>query len=358
MKKLIFFLAGTMTALAAGATIITVDNNPNSAADYTDLQTAINAANPGDTIYISGSETRYGTIFFDIPKQIVLIGSGINIEDPSEVTTQLNGIKFTDVAASGTVILNLRFGGIQGQNSVDGVTDIIIRRCRIEGAITLNPGYNNWLIENNIAAGFSISQRSSTTPFPADIVIRNNIFLEAGAGAIKFFLSSTVFIFNNLFLGQNESPLDIMKNSQIKNNIFYFTSIVGGGNFGTTKEESVIRNNLTNINNASVTNQIYGGPGDDGTNITADPLFTNGDNFFSFASDYRLQPGSPALTASATGGEIGIFGGVAPFPIDIASSFLSNPGHVLPVITDMEILSSDVPLDGTVEVQIKAKISN
>ena len=61
MKKLLLLsiiYIGLMSALKA--TIITVDNNVNSPADYTDLQTAIDAATAGDTIYVAGSNTTYG----------------------------------------------------------------------------------------------------------------------------------------------------------------------------------------------------------------------------------------------------------------------------------------------------------
>lgn len=349
MKKLLISFLLLFCALVVNATIITVDNNPNSAADYTDLQAAIDAANPGDTIYISGSTVTYGTGTINILKPIVLIGSGINDEDPSENTTRLVSITFTDPAASGTVILNLSFGGIS-ISGVDDVTDIIIRRCKLNtsSSISIKSGSINWLIENNIFQNSTGISLQGSSPVPTDIIIRNNIF--SNFATVGNFTHPTTLIHNNLFLGTSIfSPLHGLVNVQIKNNIFYFLSSVTGGS-GIL---NVIRNNLSNVANGN-----YGGPGDDGTNITADPLFTNGDGTFSFASDYRLQPGSPALTASASGGEIGIFGGVAPFPIDIASSFLSNPGHVLPVITDMEILSSDVPLDGTVEVQVKARISN
>ena len=349
MKTIITLFVLLLYSTIINAQIITVDNNLNSAAQYTDLQEAIDDANSGDTLYISGSGTTYGTVVLLINKPLVLIGAGINSENPAEKQTSINNIQFTEDGASGCVFQNLIFsGGINYHDTID-ISNIVVRRCKLNSINIASNSYN-WLIENNIILGRI--NRVGGPPYPSDIIIRNNIFYN-GSISISNFKFGSIYIYNNLFLGQAGGPLVNLIDVTIKNNIFYYSIQVSGGSLGTTKEHSLIRNNLS-----FGTNFLFGGPGDDGSNQITDPLFIDGDENFSFLNDYRLQDGSPALTASSSGEEIGIFGGVAPFPLDLATEFFSNPNISIPLITEMEILSSDVPLDGSFEVQLKAHGSN
>lgn len=59
MKNLLLTGALLLNSLAALAqNILTVDNNPLTAAQYTDLQAAVDAASPGDFIHLSTSIIR------------------------------------------------------------------------------------------------------------------------------------------------------------------------------------------------------------------------------------------------------------------------------------------------------------
>jgi len=53
---------------------LTVSNNPNAVAQYTDIPPAIAAASPGDTIYVGGSPNSYSN--FTIDRKLVIIGAG------------------------------------------------------------------------------------------------------------------------------------------------------------------------------------------------------------------------------------------------------------------------------------------
>ena len=50
-------LACLLLATASSATVRTVSNAPSQPAQYNDLQTAINAASTGDTLYVLGTGT-------------------------------------------------------------------------------------------------------------------------------------------------------------------------------------------------------------------------------------------------------------------------------------------------------------
>ena len=52
MKKLILLCVAAGSLFTAKAAVITVSNNPNSPGQYTSLQTAIDAAASGDTLYV------------------------------------------------------------------------------------------------------------------------------------------------------------------------------------------------------------------------------------------------------------------------------------------------------------------
>src|SRR6266581_2334469 len=72
-------LSTLLIAFAAGnsfATVTTVSNNANSPGQYANLQTAIDNAADGDTLYVHGSPTSYGTI--NLNRSLTLIGTGYN----------------------------------------------------------------------------------------------------------------------------------------------------------------------------------------------------------------------------------------------------------------------------------------
>ena len=76
MKNLTILTTFLLLFGVAHATIYTVDNNLNSGAMFTDLQAAVDSADNGDTILVSGSGTHYGDI--TINKKLILIGAGYN----------------------------------------------------------------------------------------------------------------------------------------------------------------------------------------------------------------------------------------------------------------------------------------
>lgn len=76
MKNTILLLISTLGSLAGllHAKTITVDNRVGSVAMFSNLQSAINAADPGDTILIAGSPNGYGDA--NIGKSLKLVGAG------------------------------------------------------------------------------------------------------------------------------------------------------------------------------------------------------------------------------------------------------------------------------------------
>ena len=75
--KLLLLSLLTLFFTNVHATILIVDNGPLSGAPYKDIQPAINAAQPGDTIYVQGSTTEYSGSYTANFK-LTIIGSGYN----------------------------------------------------------------------------------------------------------------------------------------------------------------------------------------------------------------------------------------------------------------------------------------
>src|SRR4051812_24067381 len=78
MKKIII-AALLIAAQQANANIIRVNNTPGTQANYSTIASAITAASVGDTIYLEGSQTNYGTITLN--KRLIITGPGYFLND-------------------------------------------------------------------------------------------------------------------------------------------------------------------------------------------------------------------------------------------------------------------------------------
>ncbi len=353
MKKItLTFAAILFMAISTYATVWTVNNNSanNSAANYTSLQTAIDSASTGDTLYVSGSPLNYGTVY--VNKQLVFIGAGyreIGAERyASKVTTftlidakdALNNVIST---SSGSV-----FTGFLGNISSTtlGISNISI--IRNKGTFSYCGATNspavNWIFINNIIT--NINYYSYHT-YCNNFQILNNIitgicYLQYSTAKNNLFLNSTAYITgsyitenNNIHHGANTHTLN---NSTIKNNLSYAS--------GSTTVNTSFDYATTNFDTNNVVNQ--------------DPKFVNVavsiSPSFDYAYDYHLQSSSPAIGAGTNGTDIGIYGGDYPFPsggpVPLQTSAL--PG--IPQITDLQISNFVIPIDSALHIHIKARV--
>jgi hypothetical protein len=311
--------------LFANATVITVSNTPNSPAQYTDLQTAINAATAGDTLYVSGSSANYGDIVID--KQLVLMGTGFNPQKEFPFVSSFGQIDF-QMGSSGSIISGFNFS-----NNVNGaVANIQIRRCTFQ---SLNVTGTNWLIENNFVNYFIDCGNSF------NLVINNNFI----SGQINNSSLPNFILSNNLFFTAGGGILlNNITNANIVNNIFYGAHTGGVSN-------SVFNNNLT-FN--SLQNTLpYGTNTGNGNLSNQDPQFTTiqtlGYNFSAF-DDYRLLPASPGHNAGTDGTDIGPFGGSSPF---LSSPIGGEPK--IPQVKNMNLSNTTYPLNGNINLNVKGK---
>jgi len=352
MKKLIFTLILTATiAFGAWAKVITVSNDPAIPAQKTTVAQALSAAVAGDTIYLHGTNTSYGSI--NVTKiNLTFLGSGYN---PSKENPLISTVDYfyldsagNNQTGRGTKIIGIRVNsniGVQNGWSVSAAQNrnVVISRCYLN---TVDFSGDGWTLKNNVITYWTnLEYRSS-------IVISNNIFI---GGYIQNTNQPTVLIANNLFY----------KGSVLNYNcsaVVFSNNILFGTNFATTStvNSNNVNNNLTyHIFGITGSGEVLPTAGNTGMNNLqdTDPMFnlestvtiSSGTNL-SLGWDFTLQAGSPALTASATGGEIGLYGGAFPWP--------DNTGMAaIPYVQHMNI-SGVVQSGGNINVDVKAKRHN
>ena len=366
MKKIFIYLLAFSFIYGAAATIHTVDNKENSGADFTSLQEAIDAAAAGDTIYVSGSPVSYGSI--TIPKKLVLFGQGYNVNNQFGSVTEVRSVTFSffegDFQTPSTEADGSHLEGFYITSTIDitpstasGVilSNITIRRNRTNFMAMDNA--SSIIIENNWMSNILDFGSSPSDVDVTNTIVRNNILYYSGSSSIiSNAASGSILISNNLFIADSETR-SIFGSCD---NIIFTNNIVTGLGVGTT---------TSNCDFCTFTNNISFGAGatdfDYGTNTTGsnlegvNPGFVNAEGFvFSVDADYRTTDTSPANDAGSDGTDIGIYGGVRPFPGEEAAGYFTSPFPSIPQVTEMNILNSSIPENGTLNVEFKAKKVN
>jgi hypothetical protein len=140
-------------------------------------------------------------------------------------------------------------------------------------------------INNNVVVGYYSGVDIGGSSSETNISIKNNIF--QGIGYYVIYIRRVpvhVNVFNNIFLNNSSSIIfkgDTSIYSGNNNIVFpdprYNIEFQGGGDFNWWKNKT----------------------SQDANSLTSDPLFLNSSGNFSSASDFKLQPTSPAIDAGA-----------------------------------------------------------
>lgn len=303
---------------------LSVSNDPNNPAQYLEVQTAINAANAGDTLLITGTSTAYAAA--TAYKKLVYIGPGIKPSGANPFTAAISNLTLDSNfsgCARGSKIIGLTISSL---TTAVKVNDLTIYGSNISA--TYSYAGNNILIANCLISylyGNALSK---------NILIFNNIIRY-----IIYQARSSTVVSNNLFVTQNGEVFSGAQNAVITNNIFYGNAPRGASN-------CVFSNNLTyQTPNDTIP---YGNNTGGGNLRSVNPLFVyiNGQSF-DFSYDYRLQPSSPAKNAGTDGTDIGPTGG-------FASYRERSYDGLMPVIKEFNILNGLVTPRGSLQVRIKA----
>lgn len=328
MKKILLTLT-TLLSITSFAGVITVSNNPINPGQYTDLQDAIDDANPNDTILVHGSNTSYGDITINSP--VTIIGSGYN--NPNGLNTTCRDVDLRRISSSlspngtrliGIISSNVYINGISGgSTSLQGIDDIIIERSDIKFNISIASNgdqtgiYSNIMLKNCLLNTCTFGYSSGYIMSFVNIQFVNNVF------------GSSMY-YNNAV---NNSDVKFTNNTFVRNtSLLIYTSYTNVGNPGPIFENNIFYravpsgcDNCTFNNNITYSGDnnelIYSGnPGSTGgaNLIGQDPQFVDfplaGANF-DYSQDLNLEPSSPAIGTGVAGADMGITGGFYPFDV-------------------------------------------
>lgn len=368
MKTSSLFLAALFSvSSAAFATIHTVNNNLNGPGQFSALQTAIDAASAGDTLYIASSPSAYTSpsSVFSVQKKLTFIGVGMRPGEKKENTALSRiGSRFdvNNVAANGSVWIGLYFQNVgSALNISSNVSNCQVLRCWFDNSSThlgFNSGsFSGWLIANNyfgINCGPGINMNNNTA---TSFIIQNNVFAEiSGCGLqngifpiMNFSNSANCIVSNNVFygaqgagIGNNDQAFTNCSNFILENNIFHTMSPGGLSN-------SVMNNNITF---GTAVNTLPYGSNSGANNVAdTDPQLTSFSNG-TFSPNQNFQPAAgPAKTGGVGGAQMGVYGG----------SFNWNSSAVspIPAIKSFSITSgSTVPAGGNMTIKVTSTKQN
>lgn len=305
MKLVLTFACLLCIISTSSAQIHTVDNF-NPGADYTSLQTAIDSANDGDTIYVAGSSVPYGDLTID--KELTIFGNGYEVAE--ETKASIIGNVVLESGCSKSHISGFRanyfdFATLSG--GVDSVT-ISDNRCLYIRFV----GGKNHIIEGNLLTrtadwNVGLAYSFSSDTLASNVVIRNNVFY----GSLVYSRSSTNLLENNTFVKGTTHP----NNNPFYGSTNYNTNVIVVNNifFGSSMSNTYGCNSCTFSFNSFYHYDGTGYVGDNPLFINPDTLATSNASGFSEDHDINLQPGSPAIGAGQGGFDLGATGGATPF---------------------------------------------
>lgn len=380
MKKIILALF-LSCSLLANATVRTVNNNPGGLAQFSDLQSAINASANNDTIYLHGSVNNYGSGEV-ADKKLTIIGPGISPDKTTSLTAMVNFIAFYNLNTlncNGSAIVGLhinsevRISWTGSGNSgypVDGVKIIRNKFSNASLVLFTGNGYGSIHMYDLFVEGnyFENSGVAAASPghFFTNITFINNVFARSagyyGSGFIANFVNSTNVVFDhNVFYVSPTLTSDIKRlmngpvnNVTFKNNIFN-----GLDNLHTNN------NNATDITNCSFQNNItynctLNAPWTFGNNVDLTGNIANqSPELASQASvdngvtnpllDFSISSG-PANNSGTDGKDMGVL-----FDQNSTMNWAFGRNSRLPYIYSMNVLNTSVPAGGILNVQLNAR---
>lgn len=327
MKTSLLLTAALAFSVTASATVLTVSNNPESPAQYTSIQAAIDAASPTDTILISAG--YYDSQSVSLAKPLTIIGAGYI---GGGIATRTGPVTVT-AGSEGSYISGFQVGTIDGLslNDVSGIT-----LSRISGNITLSSNVHGVIIKHSRISDFSINEAQN-------VIIRNSYL----SGTIKSSHSNTIIFNNNIF---RNSKFDDVSNFKISNSIFFgeFTDIV----IIPAYPDHIFSNNIA----YQCGGLILPNSGGSSSNLNdQDPLFVAPLllGITIYEADFHLQSGSPGRNAGADGSDLGLYGGWDPMPTTAPLQLQGKPR--LPEITEFNILTpTTVPQNGSLNIEVQA----
>ncbi|MEP5612750.1 MAG: hypothetical protein ABJP45_10900 [Cyclobacteriaceae bacterium] len=345
----VLFILTIFGATAQGVKI--ADNNFNAPTGddiYPTIQAAIDAADPGDYVYVQPSPTTYGSVH--IEKEIHLVGIGFNLDKDSplqstmlDVTLRNNIDNTSDASNSSVTGLTIRdiYTTIYPGAPTITLEGLKISNCQIQELQNLCCGTTYAPVNNMEIFGNYFTESVDFANQATNIIVRNNLFdgnvYFASSNPNSGVVSNNIFygavgkasqgdnliIQNNNFIGATGSTaafISVMIDAIVVNNIFYGRTpsvTTGGGSTSTNFQRNTFTNNLSFSTGDDLLPPAGGGISNQGSgNLEATaPLLTNVPLLSTWAStyDFTLGAGSLAIDGGSDNSDIGISGGPYPF---------------------------------------------
>ena len=285
------------TITLAEAKTITVDNKEGSVAMFTSVQTACNAADPGDTILIAGSPNFYGDLM--ITKRLNLVGPGYLLNE--------NGIP--GITKDGASLGSVTFGLIQLSSSNNSSAIGLSIAAAVISVGVNNITYDRCSLYNSSFGGVVSITRSwlatCTLQYPGSS-IRNSIF---GGQGCELRNGTTA---SNCILPAPEN-LSSVAGSSISSSIFIISTNVTAATFAVRAKGSVTHSlAVGGLGIGGNPTFLPSGNGNISTVAFTVQAFVQGQTN---DKAYVLAAGSPAIGSGLNGVDMGIFGGVQPYVI-------------------------------------------
>lgn len=359
IKKLLF--SALLCPFILSATVLTVDNNPGSSAQYSSLQTAINSAAQGDSIIIMPSLSSYGSVTINRRLYIYSRGHANNsFKVDADKIPYTNNITF-NTGSSGCVVEGIYCEGGMSLNE----NNITIRNCRFGCYyITMN-GTDNHLVEGSLfQAGCGDTRCIKANGNTDNCIFRNNVmFFALYSGSVngpsyRFFedLNSSNLITNCMFVyyvansASVSSSFTYFHNCSAKfyNNILW-TNEVNRTRMDTLSTGATYKNNLTysaltSLPNLPGTNNIN----DKDPQLEMNASSSNPPLGYPGNNNYRLKSTSPGKNKGLDSTDIGIYGGGYNFTNDGLTTGV-------PIFEEFTILNPVIKQGGTLKIKLVAR---
>jgi len=356
MKQFFLFLL-TCLCVNVFATVRTVSNNTGTLAQYTTIQAAVNASTSGDTIYIHGSNTSYGS-FNVTDKRLIYIGPGWSpVSNFNSLKATIGGINFSGVGCDNSELQGLVFTAqiTIGFNHPNGIR--FIRNQFLSAQVIINYGtsdYSGFVFQDNWFDGGQIVGNQNNTY--TNCVIQNNIFYHNSTITASIYgltNSVSVIIDHNLFYGPSSGNGVVFagdcRGLLITNNIFVRK------NASVNCSISNFKNNITylcGVDNPWTVN------GNIGTNNVAgqDPQMVDQVGVNNGTDDPLLNftiAAGPANNTAIDNQDMGLLFEPASI-LNWSNSRMSR----IPYIYSMSIINPSISAGGTLNVQVEARKNN
>jgi hypothetical protein len=259
---------------------------------------AYNAAADGDTIYLPGGTFTPPANF---EKKLIIFGAGHYVDSTMATgKTFINGgVQLRENAD------NFHIEGVEITGSVtlynnESINGVIIKRCKINGAININGDLSNPSTSLNIIGSIIYSMINLSNAQTA--ILSNNII-------VKTFGSSNSNLFSNNIImgyiyGSSADYLFSGNNNTLNNNIFLWGGSTPSGYGNIFYNNIYIPVNPSYGTTPTAINNYTG--------VAQVDIFVNQTGVaFDYTHDYHLQ--NPSTYLGEDGSEVGIYGGMFPY---------------------------------------------